>query len=74
MATINDLGRSLSDLSDDELFELHRKIRESRRTKKRSYKVSSSSKPKKQANVKTEINKMSQEAKDKLVEELLSME
>lgn len=73
MATINDLGRSLSDLSDDELFELHRKIRESRRTKKRSYKATSTTKSKKQP-IKAVISSMTQEAKDRLIEELLNME
>ena len=73
MATINDLGRSLSDLSDDELFELHRKIRESRRTKKRSYKATSTTKSKKQP-IKAAINSMSQDEKDKLIEELLNMD
>lgn len=73
MATINNLGKSLGDLTDDELYELHYKIRESRRTKKRSAKVSSK-KPKKEIDLKTEVNKMSQSAKDKLIEELMGME
>ena len=71
MAAINDLGKSLSDLSDDELFDLHKKIRESRRTKKRSYKSTSSTKPK---GAKSIAAKLSQADKEKLLEELLNME
>ena len=72
MATINDIGKSLSSLSDDELFDLHRNIRQSRRITKRTTKVSS--KPKsKVVDTKKQIEGMSQEARDKLIEELLAL-
>jgi len=35
MATIDDLRKSITEMSDDELFNLHREVRQSRRTSKR---------------------------------------
>ena len=72
MATIDDLHKSITTRSDEELFKLHRDIRQSRRTSKRPSKVTS--KPKKKVDITKLLKGMSEEDRRKLVEELEGME
>ena len=69
MATIDDLRKSISKMSDEELFNLHREVRQSRRTSKRTAKVSTR-KPKKEVDVVGMAKSLSEEARRKLIEEL----
>lgn len=68
MATTNDLHKSISDMSEEELFTRLRDLRQSRRTKKVTRKTSN--KPIKELDLDAAIGKMSPEAKMRLAEVL----
>ena len=72
MATIDDLRKSITEMSDDELFNLHREVRQSRRTSKRVTKPAK--KTKKEINVVEMVKGMSEEDRRKLISELEGME
>jgi len=67
MATINDLGKSISSMSDDELMERMRDLRQSRRTPKAKRK---SAAKKKEVDVNAELAKMTPEMKAQLLKTL----
>ena len=71
MATINDLRKSITEMSDDELFKLHREVRQSRRTSKRVTKPTK--KTKKEINVVDMAKGMSEEDRRELIKELEGM-
>lgn len=70
MATIADLNKSLSDMTEEELIERMREIRRSRRLPKKKAKTKSPSKPKKDIDVGATMKSMSPEARAKLIEQL----
>lgn len=67
MATINDLGKSITSATDEELIERLRDLRQSRRTPKAKRK---STAKKKEVNVKVELAKMTPEMKMQLLKTL----
>ena len=67
MATINDLGKSITSATDEELIERLRDLRQSRRTPKAKRK---STAKKKEVNVKVELAKMTPEMKMQLLKQL----
>jgi len=67
MATINDLGKSITSATDEELIERLRDLRQSRRTPKAKRK---STAKKKEVNVKVELAKMTPEMKAQLLKQL----
>ena len=67
MATINDLGKSISSMSDEELMERMRDLRQSRRTPKAKRK---STTKKKEIDVNAELAKMTPEMKAQLLKTL----
>ena len=67
MATINDLGKSITSMTDDELMERIRDLRQSRRTPKAKRK---STAKKKEVNVNAELAKMTPEMKMQLLKQL----
>ena len=69
MATIDDLRKSITEMSDDELFKLHRDIRQSRRTPKKTTK-GPTRKPKKTVDVIGMAKSMTEEARRELIREL----
>jgi len=68
MATINDLGKSISDMTEEELFERLRDLRQSRRTRKPSKKASSYKK--KEIDLNKVVGSMTPEARLRLAEML----
>lgn len=68
MATIDDLHKSLSELSTDELMEKLMLLRQSRRTKKRRSKTTRTTTPQKK--LLKDIVKLTPEAIQKLISEL----
>jgi len=70
MATINDLGKSISDMSDDELIERLRELRQSRRTPKASQKRAAAKPKQKPLDLNAAANMLSDEARKKLIETL----
>jgi len=71
MATIDDLRKSITEMSDDELFNLHREVRQSRRTSKRVTKPTK--KTKKEINMVEMVKGMSEEDRRQLLKELEEM-
>ena len=67
MATINDLGKSITSMTDDELMERVRDLRQSRRTPKAKRKPTTK---KKAVDVNAELAKMTPEMKKRLLETL----
>ena len=67
MATINDLGKSISSMTDDELMERMHELRQSRRTPKAKRK---STAKKKEVDVNAELAKMTPEMKMQLLKTL----
>ena len=67
MATINDLGKSITSMTDEELMERMRDLRQSRRTPKAKRK---STAKKKEVNVNAELAKMTPEMKMQLLKQL----
>jgi len=67
MATIDDLGKSITSMTNDELMERMRDLRQSRRTPKAKRK---STAKKKEVNVNAELAKMTPEMKQRLLETL----
>jgi len=70
MTTIDDLGKSITEMTDEELFALHREVRQSRRTSKRAAKAST----KKKVNTVALVKSLSEEDRRKLIEELEGIE
>ncbi len=68
MATINDLGKSITSMTDDELIEHLRDLRQSRRTPKAKRK--SRDRKREEINVNTELAKMTPEMKMQLLKQL----
>ena len=71
MATIDDLHESITTMSNEDLFKLHRDIRQSRRTSKKVSK--STKKPKKAVDMSKMLKGMSEEDRRKLIEDLEGM-
>ena len=69
MATINNLGKSITSATDEELIERLRDLRQSRRTPK-AKRTSTAARKKKEVNVKVELAKMTPEMKKRLLETL----
>ena len=69
MATINDLGKSITSATDEELIERLRDLRQSRRTPK-AKRTSTAARKKKEVNVKVELAKMTPEMKAQLLKTL----
>ena len=67
MATINDLGKSITSMTDDELMERVRDLRQSRRTPKAKRKPATK---KKAVDVNAELAKMTPEMKMQLLKQL----
>ena len=74
MATIEDLNKSLSDMTEEELIERMRTIRHSRRVTKKKVSTKSKAKPVKPLDVGATMKSMSPEARAKLIQELEGME
>ena len=72
MATIDDLHESITTMSTEDLFKLHRDIRQSRRVSKRVTKATK--KPKKEVNAAKLTKGMSEEDRRLLISELEEME
>ena len=70
MATINDLGKSISDMSNDELIERLRELRQSRRTTKVSRKRAAAKPKQKPLDLNVAASMLSDEARKKLIETL----
>uniref|UniRef100_A0A6M3KCN6 Uncharacterized protein n=1 Tax=viral metagenome TaxID=1070528 RepID=A0A6M3KCN6_9ZZZZ len=71
MATISDFGKSVTQMSQDELFGLLRELRQSRRTNKRPAKSSKkSSTSKKEIDIFSALQGMPQAMRDALIKEL----
>ncbi len=72
MATINDLAISISELSDQQVFDLIKKRRFARRVQKESNKKAvAKTRPKKTVNVAAALGLLSEEQKQALMKELL---
>lgn len=68
MTTISDIHKSVSEMTNDDLYERLRELRQSRRTKKASKKSTTS--PKKAIDLDAAISKMSPQARMRLIEQL----